>query len=424
MSELKKDIQIERDVSIHLENKRESRQFFWFLWVMYAVVFMTKNCYNGAMTSIVAEGILTKSQTGLMTSVFYLVYAPLQIVGGIAVDRYSPERLVKLGLVGAALANAIIFFNQNYYVMLSAWIFNAIIQFAVWPGIFKIISAQLVRSDRSAMTFYITFSSSFGMLLAYIVGALMNDWRLNFAVSSVALFGFAIGMHVFCKHLNPYMKWDISKQNSEQKTMKNTEASTYTIFRNSGFFLMIPVVLLRYMLEQGSKTMAPMMLTESYTDIPVYVGNLLNLIIIIAGIAGVLIVKMLLYPKYIRDEAVGLMVTLLIALAGSIMLRWVGVISVSQSLFGLCLLAGASSAAGLLGSYYNNSFVKYGKSGSAAGISNAASSLAAAVASYGFLRVSEISGWQAVTTLWIVMTVAAIIMVIIIIPKYKKFKEM
>lgn len=122
-------IDIEHDVNIHLENRKESRYFFFFLWIMYSVVYMTKNCYNGAMAGIVEAGVLSKSQTGLITSVFYLVYAPMQIVGGRAADKFSPEKLIKIGLLGSALSNLIIFFNQNYYVMLAAWTFNAIIQF-------------------------------------------------------------------------------------------------------------------------------------------------------------------------------------------------------------------------------------------------------------------------------------------------------
>ena len=162
-------IDIEHDVNIHLENRLESRFFFWFIWLLYAVVVMTKNCFNAALTSIVAEGILTKSQTGTFTTFFYPVYAPLQVVGGLAADRYSPERLVKIGLCGAALANIVIFFNQNYYVMLAVWTFSGIVQFGLWLGVFKIVSSQLVRSERTTMTFYISFTGSFGLILSYLI---------------------------------------------------------------------------------------------------------------------------------------------------------------------------------------------------------------------------------------------------------------
>ena len=36
-------------------NKKISRNFFWMIWLMYAVVCMTKNCYSGAMAAIVSD---------------------------------------------------------------------------------------------------------------------------------------------------------------------------------------------------------------------------------------------------------------------------------------------------------------------------------------------------------------------------------
>lgn len=66
------NIDVERDTNIHLENRKVSRIFFWFLWAAYAVVYMAKNCYNGSLASIVSEGILTKSQTGFITAMFSL----------------------------------------------------------------------------------------------------------------------------------------------------------------------------------------------------------------------------------------------------------------------------------------------------------------------------------------------------------------
>ena len=124
MSSTQHSIDLEKDINIHFEDRQKSRAFFAFLWILYAVVYLTKNCFNGALSAIVTEGMMTKSQTGLIIGIFYLVYAPGQVVGGFVSDRFSPEKLIRFGLLGAALSNAIIFFNQNYYVMLAAWVFN------------------------------------------------------------------------------------------------------------------------------------------------------------------------------------------------------------------------------------------------------------------------------------------------------------
>ena len=417
-------IDIEHDVNIHLENRLESRHFFWFIWVMYAVVYMTKNCFNAALASIVAEGLLSKSQAGVFTSAFYLVYAPLQVVGGLAADRYSPERLIKIGLCGAAISNIIIFFNQNYYVMLAAWIFNGIVQFALWPGVFKIVSSQLVRSDRNMMTFYISFAVSVGLLLSYIVGALITDWRLNFVISAVALLVFAILLELYCRHLNPYMKWDRPEKKEEGKPKADLHMSTVKLFGISGFFAVVVVAFLRAIIDQASKTLAPVILMENYENVSPNVGNFLNLLIIMFGILGIIFVKIVLYPKRTRNELKGFMVLMLLALPFSAILSLVGKVNMILIILSFGISNALFTGGNLFLTYYTNCFVKYGKSATAAGVINGAAAVGIVVSGYGFLRIAEIWGWQAVAALWIGIIVVAIILVLTNLQIYKKFKEM
>ena len=159
-------------VHMHLENRKIGKFFFWYIWVMYALVYMTKYCFSSALAPIVESGLLTKSQTGFIAASFHFVYAPLQILGGMFADRYNPERMIKLSLGGSAIANLIIFLNQNYYVMLFAWMFNAIAQFVIWPSVFKIMASQLPRSERKKNAFYMSFCTTFGLLISYIVAGL------------------------------------------------------------------------------------------------------------------------------------------------------------------------------------------------------------------------------------------------------------
>lgn len=417
-------IDIEHDVNIHLENRQESRHFFWFVWLLYAVVMMTKNCFNAALTSIVAEGILTKSQTGTFSTFFYLAYAPLQVVGGLAADRYSPERLVKIGLCGAALANIVIFLNQNYYVMLAAWTFSGIAQFGLWPGVFKIVSSQLVRSERTSMTFYISFSSVFGLILSYLIGAVITDWRMNFAVCAVVLILFAIALEVFCRHLNPYMKWDRREEPKNGQTGEPVKLSTGKLFAVSGFFVVIVVAFLRTTLEQASKTLAPIMLMENYESISASMGNVLNILVLLSGIVGMILVRKLLYPKRVKNELKGLVMTLVLAAPATAILLFVGKLELPVAIAAFCIGCAAYTASGMFMSFYANCFVKYGKSATVAGVINAAAAVGMIAANYGFLLVSEIWNWQTVTALWIVLLAVAIVLLLVILPRFRKFKEM
>ena len=412
-----------RDTNIHLENKTKSRQFFVFLFFMYALVYMTKYCFNIAMASIVSEGVYTKSQTGLITASFHIFYCPLQIVGGICADRYSPEKMIKTGLIGSAIVNTVIFiFCKQYYVVLTAWILNAVVQFAMWPSVFKIYTSQLVRSDRKSMAFIMSLSSSMGLLFGYLTAAFIPKWQYNFALSAVVLFILAISLHVICKNMNKYMVPDYDVDLNSGKTATHHE-STFKLFLASGFFLMVVVTIIRTMIEQGTKTLAPTMLMESYANISPSIGNLLSVLIIFFGILGTVIIKTVLYPRFIKNEMSGHLAMMIITIPCIVSLRFVGNIPVPFAVASLCGIALFLTATHLLSSFYNMYFTKWGKNGTAAGVLNAAASLGIMIESYWFLKVAEKSSWQTVGNIWIVMIVIAVVLNIIAVPLANKFKK-
>jgi sugar phosphate permease len=58
-----------------LTSKRASILLLCALILSYTFMCMTRNCFSSAMVFIVEEGIMTKSDTGTIVAVFYLVYA-------------------------------------------------------------------------------------------------------------------------------------------------------------------------------------------------------------------------------------------------------------------------------------------------------------------------------------------------------------
>lgn len=388
------------------------------------MVYMTKNCFSSAMASIVAEGVFTKTQVGLITSLFYLVYAPFQILGGFVTDKYSPEKLIQIGLIGGGISNLIIFLNQNYYVILASWVFNGMIQFALWPSVFKIISSQLVRSDRSNNVFLISLASSGGLIIAFLVAAVIPKWQYTFAFSSAVLFILAIIMYAFCKHLDPYMKKDyMTVEQPKAPGIKHSGISNVKLFLLSGFFFVLPQALMREIINQGSKTMSPTMLMECYESVSDSIGNFLNIFIIIAGILGGLLVKFVLYGKVFKNEIVGLCVLHLIALPFSTALIFIGKIPVSVAVICFCMISASVTGGTLMQSYYTVLFVRYGKNGTVAGIINAAASMGIVLQSYGLMAVSDNFGWQTTTmvlTGLIVLCLICLSLAIIPVSRFRK----
>ena len=415
-------IHVERDVNIHLENKKVSMHFFWFMWFIYAVVSMTKNCFSAAMADIVAEGFLLKSETELITSLFYVVYTPCQIIGGIFSDKYSPERLIKIGLVGGAISNAVIFFfNTSYPVMLVAWLFNALVQFGLWPSIFKIVSSQCVRSERPRMLFLISTSFSAGLFLSYGVGAILPDWRMNFSISALSLLALAIALHIYDRHIDKYMKWD-SEIPSEMPAGSEAKGAggTARIFLSSGFVVLLLVVFLRDSFGTIVRRIAATMINETF-ELGASVSTLMSMLIVGCSLIFFFIVRELLQHKIIKNHVVGIIIGLSVALVISLLFIFSN--GVAGNVISMCLMAGISTATGLFTTSINSSFSRYGKNATAAGLSNAASACGYVAPLFAVVLQEKTGSWNAVKIMLLVVAALGILLALVVLPMYNRFNR-
>lgn len=406
----------------YLANTRLSLMFFIFIWVLYSTVYMTKNCYSAAMADIVNSGIMTKTQTGIINAVFYLVYAPFQIIGGKFADRFRPESLVMVGLIGSAIANTVVFFNQNYFVMLGAWAFNAAVQFGVWPSIFKIITTELSPKHRGMAVFYITFSSNFGLIVAYVVAVFVKEWQYNFLISAVALAFFAIAILLVYPVVekNKVPDENVRVIAPSKKGEKKDKSESRRLFLKSGFYFFLPIVLIRQLFDNSVKVLSPTMLMESYADVSPDIGNLLNIIIIVAGMVGVFVVNLLRTKGHHNDEMKGYTLVFVLLIPIYILLLFVGKIPVFVAVIALALISATTSGGSLLHSHAAMRFATYGKTGESSGITNAASSFGIVVQSYGIAQISEF-GWQPVFITFIVLAVISVIAMLFITPRWQNF---
>ena len=406
-----------------LEDKRLSIILFAFIFVMYAFVYMTKTCFSAAMASIVSEGVMTKSQTGLISAMFYLVYAPFQIFGGKLADKFPPDKLIIIGLVGSGAVNLAIFFNQNYIFMLCLWTFNAVIQFGVWPAIFKIVSSQLKESHRPMAVFAMSFASSCGMFLAYLFAMFMARWQDNFLFSAISLFVLAAGMAVVYSVASRRMvegqKRSITIPEHITKTHKK---ETHKMFLKCGLYAMFPVILFRTVISQGSNTLAPTMLMESYDNVSASYGNFLSLFVIVAGMVGTVLGGFV-YTRFIKDEIKGFIYAFALSLPVAFGLVFIGKVPMIAAVVLLALTAMITLATNLFVSYIAMAFARHGKNGEVAGITNAAASLGIMVQTYGLAAIADNFGWSAVSWVWVILLSLSLVILAFVYPRWQKFKK-
>ena len=407
---------------MHFEDRKRSRHFFWFVWALYVLVAMTKNFFTAAMAQIVFEGIMTKSQVGFIVAAFYIVYAPFQMVGGIFADKYDPENLITIGLFGGAIANIILFFNQNYYVVLFTWIFNAIVQFGIWPSVFKIISSQIVRSDSKNATYYISFSTSVGLILSYAIAAIIPKWHLIFVVSAVVLFALGVILNLLTHIEKPYMFPDKPVETQAMSDGEKIDISTFKLFKESGFFFIIVTYFLSYTVANSVKTLSATMLMETQKNVTSSIGNMLNILVIFVSVAALFFAKKFYYPKTVKSAPTGILIILIVSVVAAALLL-AGNSHIAPALISLCAVSGSSTVVSLLVSYCNLRFAKFGKSATAAGILNMSAAFSMVVSSYGITKVADSYDWSKVLWLYFALLAVSVLSAAAVLPLWRRFKK-
>ena len=412
-----------------LNNRRAGILLLCALVASYAFICLTKNCFSSAMVFIVAEGLLTKVQTGFITSSFYIFYAILQIVGGALTDRWHPERFITVGLLGAGLCNLVIYFNQNYIVMLVMWSLNAVVQFAVWPATFKLISTMTPPDMRTNSLFIITFANPCGQVMSYVVAAIIGEvWRVNFLFCAIGLGVVALLWEICFRSLKPSMEISfdagcLTKRLEKKKREETSDISFLRVALRSGIIIICALAFIRCLFDLGIKALTPTILYDSYTSVSPTLATALNIIVLLSGMLGTVIAKTI-YPRFIQNELVALSIFFGISLPLSLLVLFllgkVSYIFIVVLIALIVMFMGGGTI--FTTTYIASRYTRYGKGGTAAGILNCLSSLGVVASNVVFPAIADATGgWTVTVLVWAVLMALALLLSLICVPIWGKF---
>ena len=389
----------------------------------FSFISLTKNCFSSAMVFIVEEGLLTKFETGTISAVFYAVYAVFQMMCGPLTDKWRPDKLITIGLVGAGVSNLIIYFNQNYVVMILSWTVNAILQCAVWPSVFKIASTVVTDSMRGKALFLINICGSVGGILSFIVAAAVSSrWQINFLISAIGLFAVALIWELCVISLKPYLVESIPQLQNEKPAniSENTPKFTKVLF-SYGILLLFIIAILRSSFDLGLKVLTPSLINESYQALSAEMSTILSIVVIIAGIFGTFFASVI-YPKYIRNEALAVLIFFLCAFPFLCLLLLVGKVNYIVIIIFLAIMVFLLSTASMFtSSYIAGRFGRWNMGATVAGFVNGGAALGIVLANMLFTAIADNNGWLFTIKVWIFMMLGAIILSFVFLSVWTKF---
>lgn len=405
----------------YLDSKKLSIILFLFMFIMYSTVYMTKNMFSSAMAMIVEDGVMTKSQTGLITAAFWLVYAPFQVVGGFAADKYSSYKLVIIGLIGIVLSNLVIYFNQSYMVILLVWSLNGILQFGLWPGVFKIVSTQTSPEIRGKAVFWLLLSTNIGLGLSMIVASFVKKWQDNFILSAITgLIMLVLFAVVYRSFENKMTEKEAAVQEGKEKPEKE-KTPMMPLAVVSGLTVMLVVSLLRTSIDNGIKMMTPVMLMESYGNLPAAIATRLSTLLVVFSIAGTFISGFV-KGSITGNEAKAQILLFGISIPLLVITVFIGKIHYIWILLSLALVVGfVHGAAPFCQSFASIRYDRYGRIGTVSGLLNATASIGNVLASYVFAKMAEYMPWNKVVLFWIAIIALCVALCIGVLKRWTRF---
>lgn len=414
-------------MNICLEDEKTSWLTFWTCFITYAVITMTKNTYSAAIAAIVSEGLFSKSAAGLINACFYLVYGISQFFGGWLAERISPFKIILIGLCGSVLTNAAMAVSNSFAAMLIIWSLTGVLQFGVWPAVVKILSSVLMPAHRNKAMNIISAGYPLGAMSSYLVATLMlrsQRWPSLFWVSAVTLL---LSIILFLFTMRRVKIKAVSMEESaaqsiarEHKESKTAELPFGKLWLSSGLFLLCVPAVVRCMLDLGLKSWVSTMIMESYQVSPSF-SSMLTVILIFVNLFGIFIAVRI-YPGLCKSLPLAIGLPFLLSFPLLLLLLLTGKIHVLIVVLLLSVITTFMTAANqLLSVRLSAGFAPYNKTATVAGIINAFACFGCMAANYLYGYTSEHFGWTVTASIWVALSLAAVIFAAAAAPLWKRF---
>ncbi|HDZ0468086.1 MFS transporter [Klebsiella pneumoniae] len=177
-----------------ISDKREldARYRYWrrhillTIWLGYALFYFTRKSFNVAVPEILASNVLTRSDIGLLATLFYITYGLSKFFSGIVSDRSDARYFMGLGLIATGVVNILFGFSSSLWAFALLWALNAFFQGWGSPVCARLLTAWYSRTERGGWwALWNTAHNVGGALIPMVVGAaaLHYGWRAGMTIA-------------------------------------------------------------------------------------------------------------------------------------------------------------------------------------------------------------------------------------------------
>lgn len=362
----------------------------------YMVSYITRINFGAVILDMVTSTGIAKSLLSLSVTGSFITYGAGQIISGVCGDKFSPKKLLLLGLGVTSLMNLLIPLCPNAYWMLGVWCINGFAQAFMWPPMVRMMAIFFTPEDYNRSIVRANWGASVGTILVYLVAPILISffsWRAMFVFSAIC--GILM-MFVWYKGSPDIPAGTVFSQH------KQSAGNTAGLFSPLLLVIMLSIVLMG-MLRDGVTTWMPTFISDTCglgNNISILTGVILPIFTIIS-----LNISARLYAKKFSNPVLCSGVIFAVGCVASLVLYFLSDknIAVLSVLF-TALLTGSMHGVnliliGMIPPY----FAKSGNVSTASGVLNSCVYIGSAISTYGIAVLSESMGWEKTLLVWFVI---------------------
>lgn len=384
------------------------------LGLTYMVSYITRISYGTVISEIEKSTHISKSLLAYGLTGSFITYGTGQIVSGILGDRFSPKRLIMVGLALTTVMNILIPFFVSPVALCVIMCINGFAQSMMWPPMVKIMSAQLTEEEYKSAVVTVSWGSSVGTIASYLFSPLIITgfgWRAVFILCAVC--GFLM-----------MLVWTHFAVDSEIRENAHTKAEG----ERGRFFSPLIVgimlaIIFQGMLRDGVTTWMPSYIAETY--------NISNVIAILSGVVlpvfGIICFKAaaVLYKKLFTNPLACAAAIFACGTGLALLLLLITGKSIGLSVLLCALLTGCMHGVNIILICMIPPFYKkYGNVATVSGVLNSCTYIGSAISSYAIAVLCGKAGWHTTLVVWLLTALLGTVMCAVnIIPWKKTFEK-
>ncbi len=406
---------------------RSADRLFIFCFLSYTCSYIGRKNLSACLPTIIASGLLDKSEAGIVTTAYMAVYGLGQLLWGVVATKVKPQYLIGTGLFGASLCNILMGLCTTSAPMPFIWAANGIFQAMLWSPIIRVFTDRMPDGKREKAGLNIAPSCSVGAVLAFLIPAALlriADWRVVFFAAGGLLFAAFLMWTLGNLSLRRYILYMDAHTEERRLAYQNREVpfkasgprkqrrSLPAVILASGVWLLLFSLFCNGALRDAVETWAPTYLAEQF-GLDGSMAALTAVIIPLVSIPGAYVAEWI-YHRFIHNEiyTCALMFSISLVCIGGVYLLG----DTSAILCSICLAVCVSSMFGANHLYLTVLPYRFAPLGLSAGITgflNCAIYFATALCSSVYGLLAEHYGWELLNLVWIGIAITGIIFALI-----------